>query len=108
MVSDDDFIDNLILNGALEIMGIEEGTGEILYGFTDKLLDVDPSLHAKFVNHFYEDMMALWENGFVSMDVTQLNPMVEITPKAFDKIAVETLSENQRRTLAGIIKNMTI
>jgi hypothetical protein len=108
MASDDDFIDNLILNGALEIIGIEDGTGEILYGFTDKLLDVDPLLHAKFVNHFYEDMMALWENGFVSMDVTQLNPMVEITPKVFDEIAVAALSENQKRTLANIVKNMTI
>jgi hypothetical protein len=106
MVNDDDFIDNLILSGALEIVGIEEGTGEILYGFTDKLAEVDPKLHAKFVDHFHEDMMVLWQNGFVTMDVTELNPMVNLTQKAFDEIAVAGLNENQRRTLATVIKNM--
>jgi hypothetical protein len=107
MSSDEDFIDNLILNGALEVIGIEDGTGEILYGFTDKLLEVDPKLHSKFVNHFYDDMMALWQNGFVSMDVTDLNPMVSLNEKAFDEIALSVLNENQRRTLATIVKNMT-
>jgi hypothetical protein len=107
MMNDDDFIDNLILNGALEIIGIEDGTGEILYGFTDKLLEVDPSLHAKFVGHFHEDMMFLWEKGFISMDVTELNPMVNLTEKAFDEFSVSVLDDNKRRTLATLIKNMT-
>lgn len=106
MTNDDDFIDNLILNGALEIIGIEEGTGEILYGFTDKLKEVDPKLHRKFVNHFHDDIMSLWENGFVSMDVTEVNPLVNLTEKAFDEIAVAHLGENERRTLSTLIKNM--
>lgn len=105
-MNDDDFIDNLILMGALEIIGVEEGTGEILYGFTDKLKDVDPKLHRKFVDHFHDDIMFLWENGFVSMDVTEVNPMVTLTEKAFNEIAVASLGENAKRTLATLIKNM--
>jgi hypothetical protein len=103
---DESFIDYLILNGALEVVGIEDGTGEMLYGFTEKLMEVDPKLHSKFVNHFHDDIMHLWENGFVSMDVTELNPLVTVTEKAFDEIAVATLSEYQRGTLMSIIKKM--
>jgi hypothetical protein len=103
---DESFIDYLILNGALEVVGVEDGTGEILYGFTDKLIDVDPKLHSKFISHFHGDMMHLWENGFVAMDVTELNPLVTVTEKAFDEIAVATLDENQRETLLSIIKKM--
>jgi hypothetical protein len=103
---DEDFIDNLILNGALEVVGIQEGTGEMLYGFTDKLIEIDPKLHSKFVDHFYEDMMALWQNGFITMDVTELNPIVNLTEKAFDEISISSLDQNQRHTLASLIRNM--
>jgi hypothetical protein len=107
MDSDEEFIDNLILNGALEVVGVQSETGELLYGFTDKLIQIDPKLHAKFVDHFYEDMMSLWQNGFITMDVTEINPMVNLTEKAFDQIPVSELDQNQRHTLASLIKNMT-
>jgi hypothetical protein len=107
MDSDEEFIDNLILNGALEVVGVQSETGELLYGFTDKLIQIDPKLHAKFVDHFYEDMMSLWQNGFITMDVTEINPMVNLTEKAFDQISVSELDQNQRHTLASLIKNMT-
>jgi hypothetical protein len=107
MDSEEEFIDNLILNGALEVVGVQSETGELLYGFTDKLIQIDPKLHAKFVDHFYEDMMSLWQNGFITMDVTEINPMVNLTEKAFDQISVSELDQNQRHTLASLIKNMT-
>jgi hypothetical protein len=107
MDSEEEFIDNLILNGALEVVGVQGETGELLYGFTDKLIQIDPKLHAKFVDHFYEDMMSLWQNGFITMDVTEINPMVNLTEKAFDQISVSELDQNQRHTLASLIKNMT-
>jgi hypothetical protein len=107
MDSDEEFIDNLILNGALEVVGVQSETGELLYGFTDKLIQIDPKLHAKFVDHFYEDMMSLWQNGFITMDVTEVNPIVNLTEKAFDEMSIAILDQNQRHTLASLIKNMT-
>lgn len=104
---DESFIDNLILKGALEIVGVEAETGELLYGFTEKLIEVDPGLHAKFMGHFHQDMMYLWENGFISMDVTEANPLVNVTEKAFDEIAVSALSKNHRDALLNIIKRMS-
>jgi hypothetical protein len=104
---DEDFIDHLILNGALEVVGVQDGTGEMLYGFTDKLIEIDPGLHAKFVDHFYEDMMFLWQNDFISMDVTEPNPLVNLTEKAFDDFAVAVLDANKKQTLATLIKNMS-
>jgi len=44
-----DFVDKLLEQGALEIVGIDNDTGEILYGFTEKLLTVDPTLHKKML-----------------------------------------------------------
>jgi hypothetical protein len=52
-------------------------------------------------------MMSLWQNGFITMDVTEINPMVNLTEKAFDQISVSELDQNQRHTLASLIKNMT-
>ena len=44
-MSEDDFIDALILNGALEVAAIDMETGEALYKFTDKLKEISPELY---------------------------------------------------------------
>ena len=42
---EDDAIDQLILLGALEVAGIDIDSGEPIYNFTEKLMDVSPELH---------------------------------------------------------------
>jgi hypothetical protein len=99
-----DIIDNLILSGALEPCGIDIESGEMLYNFTDKLKQVDPLLHDEFQRYFTSETMALWEHGFIEMDVTLDHPIVSLTQKAFDSSEVLKLDKNHQYTLKEIIR----
>lgn len=104
MASEDEFIENLILNGALEVAGIDIETGEPLYNFTEKLQDVNPELHEEVFTFFSKEAMVLWEKGFLDMDITEKNPTVKLTPKALNEIDVMTLDKDKQFTLKQIIK----
>ena len=86
-----DIIEKMVLEGVLEISGIDSNTGEFLYSFTNKLKDIYPQLHTEMQNSVSRDMMFLWENNFVTMDVTENNPVVTLTEKAFIKEEIEKL-----------------
>lgn len=104
MSEEDEIMEQLILNGALEFAGIDIETGETLYNFTDKLKDVDPVLHNEFYTYFSKETMALWEHGFIEMDVTDDNPMVKLTEKAFDMNEVLKMDKEHQYTLKEIIR----
>ncbi len=104
MAEEDNIIDNLILQGALQPAGIDLETGEMLYNFTETLKEINPELHNEFSTYFSTETMALWESGFIDMDVTDKNPIVSLTPKALDKDAVEKLDKGHRYTLKEIIR----
>lgn len=104
-MSEEDFlIEELILNGSIEIAGLDIETGEPLYNITHKMKDINPSLHDEFSNYFSQEAMALWQFGFISMDITLKNPVVNITPKALDADAIAQLDKNHQYTLKEIIR----
>ena len=82
-------IEDLILQGALEVSGIDIDSGEPLYNFTDKMKNVNPRLHDENSKYFTAEVLSLWEHDFISMDVTMKNPIVSLTPKAFDKSQID-------------------
>lgn len=104
MSSEENIIEKLILDGAIEVAGIDLETNEPLFNITAKLKDVHPSLHDEFINYFSQETMALWEFGFLAMDVTDKNPIVKLTPKALDKDAVDQLDKEHQYTLKEIIR----
>ena len=104
MDEEDSIIDELILQGALEIAGIDIDTGEPLYNFTNKMKDINPELHNEHSKYFTQETLALWEHGFISMDVTMSNPIVTLTPKSFDKNEIEKLNKQHQYTLKEIIR----
>lgn len=106
MSEDNEMIEQLILSGALEVAGIDMETGEPLYNFTDKLKDINPELHNEMSTYFSRETMALWQYGFISMDITMSNPMIRLTPKAFNKDEVEKLDKKNQYTLKEIIRIM--
>lgn len=106
MSDDNEFIEKLILSGALEVAGIDMETGEPLYNFTEKLKDVSPDLHNEVSTYFSKETMALWQYGFISMDVTMPNPLIKLTPKAFQQEEVDKLDKTNRYTLKEIIRIM--
>ena len=88
-----DIIEKMVLEGVLEISGVDSKTGEFLYSFTHKLKELYPMLHLEMENSISRDMMYLWENNFVTMDITEENPVVTLTQKAFVEEELEKLDD---------------
>lgn len=101
---EDDAIDQLILAGALEVAGIDIDTGEPIYNFTEKLMEVSPELHEEVSLYFSRETMSLWSNGFLDMDITEKNPLVTLTKKALNPEEVSKLSKQSQMTLNEIIR----
>ena len=106
MEEEDKMIEDLILKGALEVSGIDIETGELLYNFTHKLKDVSPELDQEMQTFFSQEMMFLWENGFVEMDITEKDPVVRLTEKAFNNKEVLKLDKTKQYTLKDIIRQL--
>lgn len=56
-------IEHLILQNALEIDGLDEETGEMLYSITDKLKEVHPGLYRELKGDFERHMFELIDQG---------------------------------------------
>lgn len=97
-----DAIEKLILAGALEVSGVEEGTGELLYTFTSKMKHVSPELYQDHLNFVNSEIMELWEKGFVNVDLLSDDPVVTLTNKAFIPDAIDSLTKQQRWSLEEI------
>lgn len=101
---EDENLDMLIQSGAIKPAGINPESGEMLYSFTPMLAQIDPDLDKKLKEHFYSEMLSLWEKGFIDMDVTVPNPIVYITDKALDPKQVATLSKEQQFNLKEVFR----
>jgi len=92
-------IDNLILEGGIEVAGIDTDTGEMLYAFTPKVKEIMPELyedHLNFVNH---ELMILWEKGYVNIDFLQDDPLISLSDKAYDQDELNKLSKQEKWSL---------
>ena len=107
-MNEDDQIENMILDGSLEVSGIDEATGEFLYTFTEKLAENYPELYKETQTYFSKEMMFLWENNFVVMDVTDSNPLVSLTEKALNEEEVSKLSPEVQLMLKEVVRVLFI
>jgi hypothetical protein len=105
-LTEDDFIEALILNGALEVTAIDIDSGEPLYKFTDKLREFSPELYETQQSMFHEELMSLWEDGFLDLDPMEKNPMVKLTFKAFSAVEIDKLDDSKKSMLKEIIRIM--
>lgn len=103
MKEEDLAIEKLILEGALEVGGIDIESGEILYNFTGKLKEVMPELYNEHLNFVNSEIMFLWEFGFLSIDnMLDDNPRVNLTLKAYDQDKIKELPTDKQRSLQEI------
>jgi hypothetical protein len=77
--------DMLVLNGAIELAGVDPVSGEFLYAMTEKMIDIMPEVYEEHLNEVNKQIMLLWEEGFITIDLFDENPLVNITAKALDK-----------------------
>lgn len=102
MSAENERIEHLILNGALEVAGLDIETGEPLYSFTNKLQSVDEELYNATNNYFYKEVTNLWEKGFININFLEDSPTVTLTEKAFDKIEIEKINSDEQHSLKEI------
>lgn len=96
-------IEDLILAGALEVAGVDENTGELLYNFTPKAKEVMPEMFNEHMERVHKTIMFFWEKGFVEIkNLTERKPVVYLTEKAFDEDALDNLEPEVRITLEEI------
>ena len=99
---EEDIINKLILDNALEVVGIDKSNGEFLYAFTPKIKDVMPELYKDHLNTVNSEIMILWEKGFLNVDFFEEDPVVTLTDKAFIKEEVDRLSRQELWSLEEI------
>ena len=93
MKSEDELIKNLILEGALEVAGVDSETNEFLYSITPKMQEVMPDMYEDHITQVNRDILNLWEKGYVNVDFLSPNPMVTISEKGLDKNEVSKLTK---------------
>ena len=96
---EEQIIEDLILEGALEFAGIDPETGEMLYNFSEKVKTFMPALYKEHLKTVSQEMMYLWETGYIDMDLLSDNPLIVLTPKALDEAEVSKLDPEKRRSL---------
>jgi hypothetical protein len=104
----DDMLEQLILDGMVEVSALDSETGEMLYAFTDKAREQMPEMQRQAEKVFDELIMFFWENGFLSMNVDAPNPVIRVLPKALDEEEVSKLSVDQRVALRIILEALRI
>jgi hypothetical protein len=92
-------IDDLILEGGLEVAGIDPDSGEMLYSFTPKVKELMPELYEDHLNFVNAELMVLWEKGYVNIDFFKEDPLISLTNKANDPDEVAKLSKQERWSL---------
>lgn len=92
---DDEFINDLILQGAIEVVGVDRSTGELLYAITQKMKEILPEVYDEHINFVNREMMGLWEKGYVDIDFMSDDPIITITEKALDINEISKLSKEE-------------
>ena len=58
---EDELIKNLILQGALEVAGVDSETGEFLYAITSRMKEIMPDMYEDHLKTVNRDLLNLWE-----------------------------------------------
>lgn len=92
-------VNEMILSNALEISGVDSESGELLYTFTPKIKDLYPELYKEHLNHVNNEIMNLWEKGFLEIDFLEDEPLVSLASKALDPAEYSNLSKDEQWTV---------
>lgn len=108
MEPEDEIMEFLILQGALEISGVDSKNGEFLYSFTPKIREVMPELYKDHLDSINKEVMNLWEKGYVYLDLLEEDPIISLSSKALDSNEVAQLSMEEQWCLAEIKRVLSL
>lgn len=89
-------IEKLILEGGLEVAGVDSEDGSLLYSFTPKIKELMPELYNDHINSVNAEMLYLWEKGYVDIDLLAKDPVVTLASKSFDEVEISKLNKRQK------------
>jgi len=93
---EDEIIERLILDGALEVAGVDSEDGSLLYSFTPKIKEIMPELYNDHINNVNSEILSLWERGYVDIDFLSKDPLVTLTKKSFNELEMSKLSKKEK------------
>jgi len=97
MTSDEnEIIEKLILDGGLEVAGIDSEDGSLLYSFTPKIKELMPELYHDHMNSVNAEILSLWERGYVDIDFLSKDPVVTLASKSFNDIEMSKLNKREK------------
>jgi hypothetical protein len=97
MTSDEnEMIEKLILEGGIEVAGIDSEDGSLLYSFTPKIKYLMPELYHDHMNAVNSEILSLWERGYVDIDLLSKDPIVTLTPKSLDEAEISKLNKREK------------
>lgn len=97
-------IEHLILEGAVEVAGMNLETGEMMYTFTPDLKEINPGLYEQVSDYIYGAILSVWTKGFIDLDALDPDSMVSLTKKAFDQEAIKNeLSDREKQVLEQLL-----
>jgi hypothetical protein len=91
--NEDELIKNLILQGALEVAGVDSETNELLYAITPKMQEIMPDMYEDHLKTVNRDLLNLWEKGYVNIDFFLPDPVVTISEKGLNKDEISKLTK---------------
>lgn len=102
LTPEEEMLEYLILQGAVEVVGMDSETNEFLYAITPKIIEIMPEIYDEHMRLINDQIMALWEKGFIDIDFLAEDPMVTITEKAFIPEEINKMSADDKRALEEI------
>jgi hypothetical protein len=93
---EDKIIEKLILEGGLEVAGIDSEDGSLLYAFTPKIKELMPELYNDHINSVNSEILSLWERGYVDIDLLSKDPIVTLASKSFDEAEISKLNKREK------------
>jgi len=103
-----EIIDHLILEGGIEVAGVDPESGEMLYAFTPKVKEIMPELYNDHLNFVNDELMVLWEKGYVDINFLMDDPLISLTAKSYDPDELQKLSKQEKwslQELKRVVKN---
>jgi hypothetical protein len=94
-MDENELIEELILKGALEVVGFDSDNKELLYSITEKMKEIMPEVYDDHMNFVNRGMLDLWEKGFIDIDFLKEDPMVTLTEKASNKQELAKLTKEE-------------
>jgi hypothetical protein len=99
-------IEHLILEGAVEVAGMDLESGEMLYSFTANLEKISPEVYAEITSTIYRSILSIWEKGFFEMSLDDESELVvKLNNKSKDEHAIkEQLDKSEQHMLKQLVR----